>query len=71
MTCKVHDQPQSMTCFQCARNMCPMCAEYIDGRWFCPRCAAGERSIAVGIGYEELLSVGAEDTTPEEEPVQG
>ena len=71
MTCKVHSQPRSMVCSRCADNMCPMCAEYIDGSWFCPHCAAGERRIAAGIDYEDLIAIGIAENLPDEAPVQG
>jgi hypothetical protein len=71
MTCKVHGQPKSMTCYRCTDNMCPMCAEYIDGSWFCPLCAAKERRIAAGIDYQDLIAIGLEETVPDEEPVEG
>ena len=51
--------------------MCPMCAEYIDGSWFCPHCATKERRIAAGIDYQDLIAIGLEETVPDEEPIEG
>ncbi len=71
MTCKVHGQPKGMACSRCTDNMCPMCAEYIGGSWFCPHCATKERRIAAGIDYEDLIAIGLEETVPDEERVEG
>ena len=71
MICKVHGQPKSMTCSRCSDNMCPMCAEYIDGSWFCPRCATSERRLAAGIEYQDLLALGLGESAPGEEIIEG
>ena len=70
MTCKVHDQPRSMICSRCTDNMCPMCAEYIDGSWFCPGCAAKERRLVAGLDYQDLIAIGLADALPDEEPIE-
>jgi hypothetical protein len=51
--------------------MCPMCAEYIGGSWFCPSCAASERRIAAGIEYQELLALSLGESAPGEETTEG
>jgi hypothetical protein len=33
-----------------------MCAEYIEGSWFCPDCAAEERKIAAGLSYRQFAA---------------
>jgi hypothetical protein len=35
-----------------------MCAEYIDGSWFCPHCAVKERRIAAGLDYRGIMAIG-------------
>jgi hypothetical protein len=67
MRCKIHDQPLTMTCEGCSDNMCPACAEYIDGRWFCPRCAVKERRIAAGLDYYDQMAIGFGDSGYESE----
>jgi Zn finger protein HypA/HybF involved in hydrogenase expression len=71
MVCKIHGQPRSMTCSRCADNMCPMCAEYIDGSWFCPNCAVRERRIAAGLDYQDLMSIGYGESGSGEETAEG
>jgi hypothetical protein len=48
-----------------------MCAEYIDGSWFCPHCAAKEHRIAAGIDFQDLIAIGLEEALPADEPVEG
>lgn len=69
--CKVHGQPKSMTCSRCSDNMCPMCAEYIDGSWFCPHCATRERRIAAGIEYQDLVAIELDESMLLEETIEG
>ena len=64
MDCKIHNKPRSMDCSRCSDAMCPMCAEYIGGSWFCPKCAAIERRIAEGLhdlDYYDLMAAGLGD----------
>lgn len=56
MKCKIHHQPLTMNCARCADTMCPMCAEYIDGSWFCPKCAVRERRFAAGLDYHNIMA---------------
>jgi hypothetical protein len=36
-----------------------MCAEYIDGSWYCPTCAIKERRFAAGLeDYREFMLMG-------------
>jgi hypothetical protein len=62
MDCKLHNKPKSMTCLRCSADMCPRCAEFIDGSWFCPECAVTERRIAAGLNYQDLLATGMGET---------
>jgi hypothetical protein len=71
MVCKIHGQPKSMTCSRCGDTMCPMCAEYIDGTWFCSHCALKERRIAAGIEYQDLIAIGFGDPGSEEPTGEG
>jgi hypothetical protein len=48
--------------------MCPACAEYIDGSWFCPKCAVGERRFAAGLDYNNIMAPRGADYTSTEEP---
>ena len=61
MNCKIHDQPLTMSCTRCADTMCPACAEYIDGNWFCPKCAVGERRFAAGLEYHNIMAPAGAD----------
>ena len=70
MICKIHGQPKSMTCTRCSDAVCPMCAEYIDGSWFCPHCAPAERRIAAGSDYLNPMAVGLGDGLSAEESPQ-
>lgn len=56
MNCRLHNQQMDMVCARCADNMCPMCAEYINGAWFCPQCAIKERGIAAGLDYYDMMA---------------
>jgi hypothetical protein len=33
-----------------------MCAELIDGSWFCPDCAIDERKIIAGLSYRRFTA---------------
>ena len=57
MNCKIHNQPKTMVCAGCADTMCAMCAEYIDGNWFCQNCAIRERKIAAGMNLRDIMAV--------------
>lgn len=46
-----------MICSRCADTMCPLCAEFIDGNWYCPECAIAERRIAAGLNYRDFILV--------------
>jgi len=35
--------------------MCPLCAEFIDGAWFCPDCAIEERRFIAGLRYRDIM----------------
>jgi hypothetical protein len=61
MNCKIHNQPLTMICARCADTMCPMCAEYIDGSWFCPKCAVRERRFAAGLDYHNIMAPSTHD----------
>ena len=71
MTCTVHGQPKSMTCSRCSDSVCPMCAEYIDGSWFCPHCATSERRISAGIDYQDLMAIASGESMSGEETIEG
>lgn len=59
MKCHIHNQPFTMTCARCADTMCPKCAEYIDGSWYCPECAVKERRFAAGLNdYRDFILLG-------------
>ena len=58
MTCKLHNKPKETVCARCSDAVCPKCAEYIDGNWYCPQCAIRERGIAAGLDYFALAAVG-------------
>jgi hypothetical protein len=67
MKCKLHDEPKEKTCARCSDAMCPRCAEYIDGSWFCPQCAIRERGIAAGMDYYALMATGTGEPVYAEE----
>ena len=69
MTCKLHNKSKEIVCTRCADLVCPECAEYIDGSWFCPQCAIRERGIAAGLDYFALVGVGAGESTYVDETV--
>jgi hypothetical protein len=48
-----------------------MCAEYVDGSWFCPHCAAKEHRITAGIEYQDLVAIRLEESMSLEEPIEG
>jgi len=56
MKCRLHNQPRRRVCARCADLICSMCAEYIEGSWFCPDCAAEERRIAAGQSYRRFAA---------------
>lgn len=56
MKCELHNQPRRMTCARCDDLMCSMCAEFIDGSWFCPECATEERRITSGLEYYRIAA---------------
>ncbi len=56
MKCKLHNQPRRIICIRCADVICSMCAEYIEGSWFCPDCAVEERKIAAGLSYRQFAA---------------
>ena len=60
-----------MICSRCADIMCPLCAEFIDGNWYCPECAILERKIAAGLDYRTLLVVGSTEPAYGSEPTYG
>ena len=67
MKCKIHNQPKTLTCARCDDSVCPMCAEYIDGSWFCPHCAVKERRIAAGLDYRDIMAIGMVEPSPGDE----
>ena len=56
MKCRLHNQPRRMVCARCDNSMCSMCAEVVDGAWFCPDCAVEERRIATGKVYRRFAA---------------
>jgi hypothetical protein len=56
MKCTLHNQPCRIVCTRCADITCSMCAESIDGSWFCPDCAIDERRTAAGLSYRQFAS---------------
>jgi hypothetical protein len=50
--------------------MCSICAEYIDGNWFCPDCAILERKIAAGLDYRDFISVQYAEPTYREDATE-
>ena len=57
MDCRIHDRAKGMICSRCADTMCPLCAEFINGSWYCPDCAITERRIAAGLDYRDFIAV--------------
>ena len=55
MRCKIHNKPATMVCARCGDSMCPLCAEFIDGAWFCPDCAIEERRFIAGLRYRDIM----------------
>jgi hypothetical protein len=43
-----------------------MCAEFLEGAWFCPDCATEERRIAAGRSYRRFAADITCRPTPEE-----
>ena len=70
MDCRIHDRSKEMVCSRCADTMCSLCAEFIDGNWFCPECAIDERRIAAGLNYRHLVAVSYGETAYGEEPAE-
>jgi hypothetical protein len=70
MNCKLHDKPKEIVCARCADAVCPKCAEYIDGSWFCPQCAIRERGIAAGLDYFALVGAGTGEPAYVDEVVE-
>lgn len=66
MRCKIHDQPATMVCARCNDLMCPLCAEFINGAWFCPKCAVVERRFAAGLRYRDIMTPGRGDVLMDE-----
>jgi len=56
MKCKLHNQPRRIACTRCAETICSMCAELIEGSWFCPDCAIEERRFAASLSYRQFTA---------------
>jgi hypothetical protein len=70
MECKIHTNAKEMVCSRCADMMCALCAEFIDGNWYCPDCAISERRIAAGLNYGRLVAAGYGEPPFSEEPAE-
>jgi len=67
MKCRLHNQPRRRVCARCAEPVCSMCAELVEGSWFCPDCAAEERRIAAGQSYRRFTADIAHEPDSREE----
>ena len=56
MKCRLHNQPHRTVCARCDDLICSMCAEAVDGSWFCPDCAVEERKAAARRRYQQFTA---------------